>query len=251
MVKEEPEKGYITTIPSLVKLAVQLITDENLCVRESVSITRDAAQRKEEECKQEDYEISRCQEYLLCMTNCNIDERSIDIFADNHYNNPVVGQYEKEVICLKYSMEDQVRQFCDAWQELNMIYEDYARSVDVPYTSLYILSLITRIDGCTQKTICEKTFLPRQTVNTIITGFYKKNWITLQELPEDRRIKAIYLTETGKEYAGKIIPQIRRAELEAMEKLTEEQRTALLEGIRIYRDAFRAACYPARRCNYH
>ena len=65
MVKEEPEKGYITTIPSLVKLAVQLITDENLCVRESVSITRDAAQGKEEECKQEDYEISRCQEYLL------------------------------------------------------------------------------------------------------------------------------------------------------------------------------------------
>ena len=48
MVKEEPEKGYITTIPSLVKLAVQLITDENLCVRESVSITRDAAQGKEE-----------------------------------------------------------------------------------------------------------------------------------------------------------------------------------------------------------
>ena len=61
-------------------------------------------------------------------------------------------------------------------------------------------------------------------MNTIITGFYKKNWITLQELPEDRRIKTIHLTETDKEYAEKIIPQIRRAELEAMEKLTEEQR---------------------------
>ncbi|HJC06235.1 MAG TPA: hypothetical protein H9704_08790 [Candidatus Enterocloster excrementipullorum] len=84
-------------------------------------------------------------------------------------------------------------------------------------------------------------------MNTIITGFYKKNWITLQELPEDRRIKTIHLTETGKEYAEKIIPQIRRAELEAMEKLTEEQRTALLEGIRIYRDAFRAAMLPGEK----
>ena len=142
---------------------------------------------------------------------------------------------------MKYNIEDQVRQFCDAWQELNMIYEDYARSIDVPYTSLYILSLISRIEGCTQKTICEKTFLPRQTVNTIITGFYKKKWITLQELPEDRRIKTIHLTEAGKDYAEGIIPHIWKAELEAMEKLTEGQRKALLEGIRIYRDAFRTA----------
>lgn len=48
-VKGEPAKGYITTIPSLVKLAVQLISDENLYIRESVSITRDAALGNEEE----------------------------------------------------------------------------------------------------------------------------------------------------------------------------------------------------------
>lgn len=48
-VKGEPAKGYITTIPSLVKLAVQLISDENLHIRESVSITRDAALGNEEE----------------------------------------------------------------------------------------------------------------------------------------------------------------------------------------------------------
>lgn len=48
-IKGEPAKGYITTIPSLVKLAVQLISDETLYPRESVSITRDAAQENEEE----------------------------------------------------------------------------------------------------------------------------------------------------------------------------------------------------------
>ena len=47
-IKGEPAKGYITTIPSLVKLVVQLISDENLYARESVSITRDATQGKEE-----------------------------------------------------------------------------------------------------------------------------------------------------------------------------------------------------------
>ena len=42
-VKGQPAKGYITTITSLIKLAVQLISDEKLYVRESVSITREAA----------------------------------------------------------------------------------------------------------------------------------------------------------------------------------------------------------------
>ena len=45
-IKGEPAKGYITTIPSLVKLAVQLISDETLYARESVSITRDATKDK-------------------------------------------------------------------------------------------------------------------------------------------------------------------------------------------------------------
>lgn len=45
-VKGEPAKGYITTILSLVKLAVQLIADETLYARESVSITRDAAKEE-------------------------------------------------------------------------------------------------------------------------------------------------------------------------------------------------------------
>lgn len=43
-VKGEPARGYITTIPSVVKLAVRLIQDETLYARESVSVTQDMAQ---------------------------------------------------------------------------------------------------------------------------------------------------------------------------------------------------------------
>lgn len=41
-VKGELAKGYITTIPSLARLAVRLVQDEMLYSRESVSITQDA-----------------------------------------------------------------------------------------------------------------------------------------------------------------------------------------------------------------
>ena len=59
-----------------------------------------------------------------------------------------------------------------------------------------------------------------------------------QKIAELRRF---ILRKQGKAYAEKIIPQIREAELTAMKKLTNEQRASLLEGIRIYRDAFRKA----------
>ena len=138
-------------------------------------------------------------------------------------------------------IEAQMKQFCDELQGINRIYEDYARSVDIPFTTLEILDLITKTEDCTQKIICEHTFLPKQTVNNVITAFYKQGYISLRELPEDRRNKTIHLTEAGREYADKVIPQIREAEYGAMEKLTPEQRKNLIDSMRIYSAVFRKA----------
>jgi Transcriptional regulators len=139
-----------------------------------------------------------------------------------------------------------VQQFCDLWQGLNTIYEDYARTQEMPYTNLYILNLLTRIENCTQKIICERTLLPKQTVNTVITCFYKNGWVELREIPEDRRIKSIHLTSDGLAYAGKVIPPIREAEIRAMERLTEEQRVSLLHGMGIYCEAFREEMFSGK-----
>ena len=137
------------------------------------------------------------------------------------------------------AIEAQMKQFCDELQGINRVYEDYARSVDIPYTTLQILDLITKTEDCTQKVICEITFLPKQTVNNVITAFYKQGYVRLKELPEDRRNKTIHLTEAGQAFADKVIPQIREAEYGAMEQLTPEQRKSLLESMRIYSAMFR------------
>ena len=144
-------------------------------------------------------------------------------------------------------VENEVRQFCDAWQGLNTIYEDYARSQNIPYTNLYILSLLIRMENCTQKMICERSLLPKQTVNTIITYFYKSGMVELHELPEDRRAKSIHLTEKGRKYAMQVVPHIHQAEIKAMEKLTDEQRASLLAGMKIYCEAFRKEMLPGKQ----
>lgn len=136
-------------------------------------------------------------------------------------------------------IENDVKQFSNEWQSITMTYSDYARSVGISYTSLQILKYITGTENCTQKTICEMSFLPKQTVNNIITNFYKKGYIELREMPEDRRNKTIHLTAKGKEYMDTFSPHIEDAEYEAMQTLSDEQRTMLVESIRLYGKIFR------------
>lgn len=143
-------------------------------------------------------------------------------------------------------IENEVKQFSDHWQSITMTYSDYARSVGISYTSLQVLKYITGTENCTQKVICEMSFLPKQTVNTIITGFYKKGYIELRELPEDRRTKTIHLTEKGKAYMDTFSPYIENAEYEAMQSLSEEQRTMLIESIRLYGKVFREKLFESK-----
>ncbi len=136
-------------------------------------------------------------------------------------------------------IDAKMKAFCNAWQSINIIYEDYARKSGVSYNSLYILNAIQQTENCTQKEICEKTLLPKQTVNNVVTNFYKKGYVELVELPENRRVKAIHLTEKGIQYANTLIPHIHHADRLAMESLTVEQQDTLLHLMDIYVSAFR------------
>lgn len=132
-----------------------------------------------------------------------------------------------------------VQAFCSAWQSLNVIYEDYARKAGISYNSLYILNAIQQTENCTQKFICEKTLLPKQTVNNVITAFYKSGYVELLEVPENRRIKTIHLTPEGERYANTLIPHIYEADRKAMETLTEEQQDTLIQLMDMFVSAFR------------
>lgn len=132
------------------------------------------------------------------------------------------------------SIRAQIAQYCNLLQEWNASYEDYAKSAGLSYTSLSVLSAIYSNPGCTQKELAEDCFLPKQTVNAVITSFLKNGWVKLEEMPKDRRNKTVNLTETGVENATKIIDKVRECEDEAMSGLTKEQRKDLLDLTRMY-----------------
>ena len=127
--------------------------------------------------------------------------------------------------------------YCSCLHEWDAAYEDYAKSVGLSYTSLCILNAIYESDGCTQKQLCSLCFLPKQTVNAAVTGFYDKGWLRMQELPEDRRNKALHLTELGRSEAGRILQNLQECGRIAMCLLTESEQEQLLSLTRRYMSA--------------
>lgn len=129
-------------------------------------------------------------------------------------------------------MEDMISQliqdYCACLNEWNAAYEDYAKSVELNFTSLSILSALYDTENCTQKMLCEQCFLPKQTVNTSVTAFYKKGWIRMQELPEDRRNKTIHFTDEGRREAEGILQKVRDSEHQEMKDLSKAEREQLL-----------------------
>jgi len=130
-----------------------------------------------------------------------------------------------------------IQEYCSCLHEWDAAYEDYAKSVGLSYTSLCILNAIYETDGCTQKQLCSLCFLPKQTVNAAVTGFYDKGWLRMQELPEDRRNKALHLTELGRSEAGHILSRLRDCDRIAMSSLTESEQEQLLSLTRRYMSA--------------
>ncbi len=135
---------------------------------------------------------------------------------------------------MRDEIREQIAQYCEMLHAWNASYAEYAKSVGFSYTSLSVLEAIYEHPNCTQKQLAEGCFLPKQTVNAVITSFFKKGWVQLEELPEDRRNKTIHLTEAGEARAADIITKIHESEHASMCSLTESQRKELLALTKAY-----------------
>ena len=128
--------------------------------------------------------------------------------------------------------------FCDLNKQINSIYEEYAKSVGLSYTSLYTLHMIALTENCTQKFIADQMFLPKQTINSIITAFHRQGLIELKEMAEDKRHKTLHLTEEGEKFAKQIFPQVEAAEQNSMAQFDEGERDAFLKLMDKYVTSF-------------
>lgn len=129
-----------------------------------------------------------------------------------------------------------------AWREANVLYAEWAKKHGLSYSELLVIIALYDTGGKTlQKDICSQYLMQKQTVNTILKNFSARGWIFLEEVPGDKRRKAVCLTQEGKEVVRQVIGELARCEKEAWEGLGEKGSDTLVEYTRWYNKLFREA----------
>ncbi|HIT08359.1 MAG TPA: winged helix DNA-binding protein [Candidatus Merdivicinus faecavium] len=125
--------------------------------------------------------------------------------------------------------------YCKFRDEQFALYDEYAKRHGMLMKTLLVVNaLFYAKDGMTQAEICRRTFQSKQTVNLIIKNLLSDCYVTVTEMPENKRSKIIQMTETGRAYCEKVVRHITWAEDTAMSMLTPEEQKQLIDLSRIF-----------------
>ena len=86
-------------------------------------------------------------------------------------------------------------------------------------------------DGCTQKNIVERENLTKQTVSSIIQSFLKRDFVTVETDPEDRRAKIVRLTDEGRAVTKPVVDGYVRRWNGAVSELSDDEYEKLMRAM--------------------
>ena len=122
--------------------------------------------------------------------------------------------------------------YCKFRDEQFALYDEYAKRHGMLMKTLLVVNtLFYAKDGMTQTEICRRTL---QTVNLIIKNLLAENYVTVDEVPENKRNKIVQMTEAGRLYCEKVVRHITWAEDTAMSMFTAEEQKQLIDLSRTF-----------------
>lgn len=138
------------------------------------------------------------------------------------------------------TFENQMERFYQLWYDIRQQYSNWAKEQGTTYNVITTIRTILKEQGhCTQKLICERQRLPKQTVNTILKDFEGKGFVTFSESAEDKRNKLITLTESGLAYAKETSAALYQKDLEVAKKMGLDRMESLIENLSLYVQLYR------------
>ena len=125
--------------------------------------------------------------------------------------------------------------YCKFRDEQFALYDEYAKRHGMMMKTLLVVNVLFYAkDGLTQKVICQRTFQSKQTVNLIIKNLLAEKYVTVTEVPENKRNKIVQMTDAGRAYCEKVVRHITWAEDTAMSMFTPEQQRQLIDLSRTF-----------------
>lgn len=95
--------------------------------------------------------------------------------------------------------------YCKFRDEQFALYDEYAKRHGMLMKTLLVVNaLFYNKDGMTQTEICKRTFQSKQTVNLIIKNLLSGSYVTVAEVPENKRNKIVQMTAAGRAYCERL-----------------------------------------------
>lgn len=115
------------------------------------------------------------------------------------------------------------------YKALDELYRRSAARFNLPECALWILYMLRLADEpLTQQELCQRLFLPKQSIHTALKKLTQQGYLTLAFAQNSRKSKRIYLTESGRQLALETADTILAAEGRVHARLTPEEQRALL-----------------------
>ena len=127
--------------------------------------------------------------------------------------------------------------YCKFRDRQMALYDAYAKENGMLMNTLLVTNVLYYAKApMTQRDICSRTFLSKQTVNLIIGKLLKEAYVTVQDSSESRRKKLVGMTDSGRAYCEKVVRHITWAEDTAMSMLSAEEQQTLVGLSRKFTD---------------
>lgn len=129
--------------------------------------------------------------------------------------------------------------YCKFRDEQFALYDEYAKRHGMLMKTLLVANVLFYDSfyakgGVTQTEICQRTFQSKQTVNLIIKNLLAESYVTVTEVPENKRNKIVQMTEAGRTWCEKVVRHITWAEDTAMSMFTAEEQKQLIDLSRTF-----------------
>jgi len=140
---------------------------------------------------------------------------------------------------MKNELLKELNHFYYFWRECDELYEAWSKKYNLTFNKVMIISSLYEDELCTQKNICEKWLIPKQTVNTFLKELESKKYIEFSSSKDDKRNKEIKLTSLGKEYVDGIITNLKEVEISTLKEMGIDKIKELTSSFEIYNSIFK------------
>lgn len=135
----------------------------------------------------------------------------------------------------------QLREFNVIHKETDAVYSEMAKKSGLSDCAFWLMYSLREADeAITQKDLCSQWIMSKQTVNSALKGLVKSGYIALTSSQSDKRSKYVSLTEKGAEFAREHVDVVFGMEQAAFQKMSDVERTALIESNRAYQKLLQA-----------